>query len=137
MTEQEIDAEVIGERRHLLSLAFRMLGTFAEAEDAVQETYARWYRMPESERNDIDVPRAWLTRVVSRVCLDVLGSARARRERYVGEWLPEPLPDAVEWQSGRGAFAADPADRITLDESVDMALLVILDSMTPAERVAF
>src|SRR5262249_30220618 len=67
-----------------------------------------------------------------------LGSARARRERYVGEWVPEPLPDPGEWASGRpGGIAADPADRVTLDESVSMAFLVVLESMTPAERVAF
>jgi RNA polymerase sigma factor (sigma-70 family) len=126
-----IDAEVIGERRHLVALAFRMLGTIAEAEDAVQETYARWYRMPSAERDAIEVPRAWLTRVASRVCLDVLGSARVRRERYIGPWLPEPVP--------AGAFAAteDPLDRVSLDESVSTALLVVLEAMTPAERVAF
>ncbi|BFO17987.1 hypothetical protein SHKM778_43750 [Streptomyces sp. KM77-8] len=69
--------------------------------------------------------------MTGRICLDLLGSARARRERYVGAWLPEPLPDRTEWQ------AADPADRIVLDESVGMAFLVVLESMTPAERVAF
>jgi RNA polymerase sigma factor (sigma-70 family) len=129
--DDTVDAEVIGERRHLLALAFRMLGTIAEAEDAVQETYARWYRMPPADRDAIEVPRAWLTRVASRVCLDALGSARARRERYVGPWLPEPVPS--------GAFAAteDPLDRVSLDESVSTALLVVLEAMTPAERVAF
>jgi hypothetical protein len=69
-----------------------------------------------------------------------LGSARVRRERYVGEWVPEPLPDADQWTGGRGNAAADradPADRVTLDESVSMAFLVVLESMTPAERVAF
>jgi Sigma-70, region 4 len=75
--------------------------------------------------------------VVSRVCLDLLGSARVRRERYVGEWIPEPLPDAAEWSAGGLGVTADPADRVTLDESVDMAFLVVLDSMTPAERVTF
>ena len=76
--------------------------------------------------------------MASRICLDLLGSARARRERYVGEWIPEPVPEPAEWISGRpGATAADPADRVTLDESVSMAFLVVLESMTPAERVAF
>jgi RNA polymerase sigma-70 factor (ECF subfamily) len=125
-------ADLIGERRHLLSLAFRMLGTVAEAEDAVQETYIRWYRLDQAERDDIAVPRAWLTRVASRICLDMLGTARARRERYVGPWLPEPVPASAFTES-----AADPLDQLTLDESVSTALLVVLEAMTPAERVAF
>ncbi|HXW45992.1 MAG TPA: RNA polymerase sigma factor SigJ [Streptosporangiaceae bacterium] len=131
---------VISERRHLINLAYRLLGSLTEAEDAVQEAYARWYAMSEQERGEIASPGAWLTTVASRICLDVLGSARARRERYVGEWLPEPLPGPAQWASGRPggtADTADPADRVTLDESVSMALLVVLDSMTPAERVAF
>jgi RNA polymerase sigma factor (sigma-70 family) len=125
---------VISERRQLINLAYRLLGSLAEAEDAVQETYARWYAMSRPQREAIESPGAWLTTVASRICLDLLGSARARRERYVGEWIPEPLPDRTEWISGR---PADPADRVTLDESVAMAFLVVLESMTPAERVAF
>ncbi|MER5354469.1 RNA polymerase sigma factor SigJ [Kitasatospora sp. NPDC002551] len=128
---------VLGERRHLTDLAYRMLGSPAEAEDAVQEAYARWYAMPPARREAVASPGAWLTTVVSRVCLDVLGSARVRRERYVGEWLPEPLPDRAEWPGGGPAGSGDPADRITLDESVSMAFLVVLESMTPAERVVF
>jgi RNA polymerase sigma factor (sigma-70 family) len=136
--DDTVDAEVVGERRHLLALAFRMLGTIAEAEDAVQETYARWYRMPPAERDAIEVPRAWLTRVASRVCLDALGSARTRRERYVGPWLPEPVPSGAFGAPVAGAAAsADPLDRVSLDESVSTALLVVLEAMTPAERVAF
>lgn len=78
--------------------------------------------------------------MTSRVCLDLLGSARVRRERYVGVWLPEPLPDRTDWDQAGGADPtglADPADQIVLDESVAMAFLVVLESMTPAERVAF
>ncbi|RDG31426.1 sigma-70 family RNA polymerase sigma factor, partial [Streptomyces corynorhini] len=132
---------VVGERPQLLNLAYRLLGSLAEAEDAVQETYTRWYAMSRPRREAVESPGAWLTTVAGRVCLDMLGSARARRERYVGEWLPEPLPDRTEWLGGRtgGGMAdpPDPADRITLDESVNMAFLVVLESMTPAERVAF
>src|SRR5215472_14176334 len=129
---------IMSERRQLVNLAYRLPGSLAEAEDAVQETYARWYAMSAQQQEAIENPGAWLTKVASRVCLDLLGSARARRERYVGEWLPEPLPGPTEWIGGRaGGATADPADRITLDESVSMAFLVVLDSMTPAERVAF
>jgi RNA polymerase sigma factor (sigma-70 family) len=129
---------IMSERRRLINLAYRLLGSLAEAEDVVQETYARWYAMPRQQQDAIDSPGAWLTTVASRICLDLLGSARARRERYVGEWIPEPLPEQTEWISGRpGGTPADPADRITLDESINMAFLVVLESMTPAERVAF
>lgn len=126
--------EVESERGALLGLCYRMLGTVADAEDAVQETYVRWLRLSDEERTAIRNPGAWLTRVAGRVCLDMLGSARARRERYVGEWLPEPVP-------GDSPLAAsvpvDPVDRVTLDDSVSMALLVLLESLAPAERVAF
>ena len=128
---------VISQRRQLINLAYRLLGSLAEAEDAVQEAYARWYSLPAPQQHAIDSPAAWLTTVASRICLDMLGSARARRERYVGEWLPEPLPGPAEWISGRPGGPADPADRVTLDESVSMAVLVVLDAMTPAQRVAF
>ena len=128
---------IMSERRQLINLAYRLLGSLAEAEDAVQETYARWYAMSRPQQDAIESPGAWLTTVASRICLDLLGSARARRERYVGEWIPEPLPDPAEWISGRpGGTPADPADRVTLDESVTMAFLVVLESMTPAQRVA-
>ncbi|PKW05490.1 RNA polymerase sigma-70 factor, ECF subfamily [Streptomyces sp. 1222.5] len=128
----------VGERRQLVNVAYRLLGSLTEAEDAVQEAYARWYAMSRQQQEAVRSPGAWLTTVAGRVCLDLLGSARVRRERYVGEWIPEPLPDRTEWISGpAGGDGADPADRITLDESVDMAFLVVLESMTPAERVAF
>ncbi|SEH01364.1 RNA polymerase sigma-70 factor, ECF subfamily [Nonomuraea solani] len=126
---------IMSERRHLINLAYRLLGSLADAEDVVQETYARWYAMSRQEQDAIDSPGAWLTKVAGRVCLDLLGSARARRERYVGEWIPEPLPDRTEWADERPG--GDPADRVTLDESINMAFLVVLESMTPAERVAF
>jgi RNA polymerase sigma-70 factor (ECF subfamily) len=128
----EVVTDVLDERRQLINVAYRLLGSLVDAEDAVQETYARWYALPAAEREAVDRPGAWLTTVASRICLDQLRSARVRRERYVGEWLPEPLPDP-----GDDTDPTDPADRITLDESVSMAFLVVLESMTPAERVAF
>ncbi|MFE2088776.1 RNA polymerase sigma factor SigJ [Streptomyces sp. NPDC002596] len=129
---------IMSERRQLIGVAYRLLGSLADAEDVVQETYARWYAMSRQEQEAVNHPGAWLTKVASRICLDLLRSARARRERYVGEWIPEPLPGRPEWIDVRpGDTTADPADRVTLDESVHMAFLVVLDSMTPAERVAF
>ncbi|MGY0002296.1 RNA polymerase sigma factor SigJ [Micromonospora sp. I033] len=129
---------IVSERRRLMNLAYRLLGSLADAEDVVQETYARWYAMSPRQQDAIESPAAWLTTVASRICLDLLGSARARRERYVGEWIPEPLPDRGEWTTGRSdGGTVDPADRVTLDESINMAFLVVLESMTPAERVAF
>jgi RNA polymerase sigma factor (sigma-70 family) len=120
----------MGERRQLINLTYRLLGSLAEAEDVVQESYARWYAMSREQQDAIESPGAWLTTVASRLCLNLLGSARARRETYVGDWIPEPLPEP-------GGTTADPADRVTLDESVSMAFLVVLEAMTPAERVAF
>ena len=135
--EPDADA-IMSERRQLINLTYRLLGSLAEAEDAVQETYARWHALSRQQREAIASPGAWLTTVASRICLNLLGSARARRETYVGEWIPEPLPERTEWiDGGSSGTAVDPADRVTLDESVSMAFLVVLESMTPAERVAF
>ena len=91
----------MSERRQLIGVAYRLLGSVADAEDAVQETYARWYAMSPEQRDAIETPAAWLTKVASRICLDVLGSARVRRESYVGEWVPEPVPGGAEWVNGR------------------------------------
>lgn len=133
MDHEKLD-EVMSERTRLLALGYRMLGTLQEAEDAVQETYLRWYRLSEEERSAIDNPQGWLTRVASRICLDVLKSARARREQYVGPWLPEPMPGDLLTVA---AVPTDPAEQVTLDDTVSTALLLVLESMTPAERVAF
>ncbi|WP_027496913.1 RNA polymerase sigma factor SigJ [Rhodococcus sp. JG-3] len=121
------------ERSRLIGIAYRMLGSYSDAEDAASEALLRWYRLTDAERDEIDVPRAWLTRVVGRICLDLLGSARVRREHYVGQWLPEPVRALAPGDDG----TSDPADRIALHESVGLALLVVLDSLSPAERVAF
>ncbi|MCI4042297.1 RNA polymerase sigma factor SigJ [Streptomyces sp. TRM75563] len=126
---------IAGERGQLINVAYRLLGSLAESEDAVQEAYARWYALPRSRRDEIVSPGAWLTTVTGRICLDVLGSARVRRERYVGAWLPDPLPGPGG--RGQGSDLADLADQIVLDESVTMAFLVVLETMTPAERVSF
>ncbi|MFJ3720477.1 RNA polymerase sigma factor SigJ [Streptomyces sp. NPDC090057] len=139
-TAESGTAGIAAERGQLINVAYRLLGSVTEAEDAVQDAYARWFQLPPSRQEEILSPGAWLTTVTGRICLDLLRSARARRERYVGAWLPEPLPDRTEWDraGGAGAFGpADPADQIVLDESVATAFLVVLDSMTPAERVAF
>lgn len=119
-------------RPALRGLAYRMLGSLSDAEDAVQDAFVRWMRLIDGQRAAIENPSAWMMRVTSRICLDMLGSARARRETYVGPWLPEPVPAHAD-----GNHAADPLDRVTLDDSVSMALQVVLDTLTPAERVAF
>lgn len=130
-------ADVMAERPQLIGLAYRLVGSFTDAEDVVQEAYARWLAMSPQQQGAIRSPGAWLSTVTSRICLDLLDSARVRRERYVGEWLPEPLPDRLQLLSGTGAEACDPVDRVTLDESLSMAFVVLLEAMTPAERVAF
>jgi len=112
-------------RRHLMSLAYRMLGSLAEAEDAVQEAYLRWHA---ADRGAVENPRAYLSRVVTRLCLDQLRSARVRRERYVGPWLPEPVIDEA-------ALAAESASDYAHDLSV--ALMLALERLSPLERAAF
>jgi RNA polymerase sigma-70 factor (ECF subfamily) len=113
--------------RFLLDVAYRLLGSYSEAEDTVQEAFTRLLR---TDLDPIEDLRAWLVVVVSRLCLDQLRSARVRREAYVGPWFPEPLIHSEDGLS-------DPADIVTLDESVRMALLIVLERMSPAERVVF
>ena len=113
----------------LFSIAYRMLGSVMEAEDAVQEAYLRWRRVPEEE---VRSEKAYLSAVVTRLCIDRLRSARARREQYVGPWLPEPLPDE------RAPDVAEAvAEAVALEDSLSMAFLVLLESLTPVERAVF
>lgn len=124
--EEELAAAFEDERPYLRRLAYGTLGSFAEADDVVQEA---WLRLQRADLEPIRDLRGWLTTVVGRLALDALGSARNRRERYVGPWLPEPLVADVA--------AGDPAERVTLDEQVTTALLVVLEALSPAERTAF
>lgn len=112
-------------RRRLRGLAYRMLGSMADAEDAVQDTYVRWH---ETDRNKVSDPRAFLMTTTARICLDMLKSARARREEYVGPWLPEPVLDTA---------ALSPDRQTELAEDLSIALLLTLDRLSPLERAAF
>ncbi|HEV2529694.1 MAG TPA: RNA polymerase sigma factor SigJ [Thermomicrobiales bacterium] len=124
--------------RHLFGVAYRLLGSADDAEDAIQETQIRWQQLPDRDRALIREPLAWQTRVLSRICLDQLGSARARREQYAGIWLPELVPGTLDVlvSDGTAAAARDPADAVTRDESVSSALLLVMEQLSPAERVA-
>ena len=113
--------------RFLLDVAYRLLGSYSDAEDLVQEAFSRLLR---TDLDPIEDVRAWLVVVVSRLCLDQLRSARVKREAYIGPWFPEPLLFSED-------AATDPADVVTMDESVRFALLVVLERMSPAERVVF
>ena len=125
---------IMSERRQLINVAYRLLGSLAEAEDVVQETYARWYAMSRQQQDAIESPGAWLTTVASRICLDLLGSARARRESYVGEWIPEPLPDRTEWISARpdGTFVAGRVTNATATLYAPLSEILMLRSETLA-----
>lgn len=104
----------------LFSIAYRMLGSVADAEDALQETWLRWHRAQE-QGEEIRNLKAWLTTTLSRICLDQLGSARVKREQYVGAWLPEPLAGSTP----------DVADTALDHESLSTAFLVLLESLSP------
>ena len=122
----DLTSTLDAERPALRGLAYRMLGSLSDAEDAVQDAFVRWVRLSDAQRSGIENPGAWMMRVTSRICLDMLGSARARRETYVGPWLPEPVPALTE-----ASRATDPLERVTLDDSVSMALQVVLDTPHP------
>jgi len=118
--------EVFDQNRPLLfSIAYRMMGSVMEAEDAVQEAYLRWQRASEDE---VRSPSAYLAKVVTRLCIDRLRSARVRREQYVGPWLPEPV---------LGEQAQEIGSKAELEDTLSMAFLVLLESLTPVERAVF
>ncbi len=123
MTEEEFDQL----RPSAFAIAYRMLGSVSEAEDIVQEGLLRLHRAREGGER-IESPRAYLSTVVSRLSLDELRSARARREVYVGEWLPEPLVPSAD---------DDPARRLEMSDSLSLAFLVLLESLSPEQRAAF
>jgi RNA polymerase sigma-70 factor (ECF subfamily) len=109
----------------LFSIAYRMLGSVMEAEDVVQEAYLRWRR---ASADEVRSPKSYLSAIVTRLSIDRLRWAKSRREQYVGPWLPEPLPDERRQEVGEAAI---------LDESLSMAFLVLLESLTPTERAVF
>jgi RNA polymerase sigma-70 factor, ECF subfamily len=133
--DTELAREFEAQRPRLVRLAYASTGSLAEAEDCVQEAWLRLQRA--ADRAAIRDLGAWLTTTVSRLALDALSSAKARRERQTGPWLPEPLVEHVGDAGALGGVAGDPAERVTLDESVSMALLVVLETLSPAERTAF
>src|SRR5690349_18630867 len=126
MDDQQFLAEQFEQHRaHLRAVAYRMLGSVTEADDAVQEA---WLRLNRSDATAIDNLAGWLTTVVGRVCIDMLRARRSRREDLVGTWLPEPIVSIED---------SDPEQESLLADSVGLALLVVLETLTPAERLAF
>lgn len=115
--------EFEAERPRLLGLAYRMLGEMHEAEDAVQDAYMRWSA---ADRDLVEVPSAWLAKVVTNLCINRLTSARSRRETYPGPWLPEPV-----------FTAATPLETAELRDTISFALLTLMERLTPAERAVF
>lgn len=124
----EIAAAAEGLRPLMFSIAYRMLGSASEAEDVVQEAYLRFHRT-RVEGTAIESPKAFLTTVTTRLAIDALRSARMRRETYVGVWLPEPI--------AASATAPDPAERAEMRESLSLAFLVLLETLSPVERAVF
>jgi len=124
------NAEIYEPLRPLLfSIAYRMLGTVSDAEDIVQEAFLRYHRAVAARRDGVDSPKAFLSAVTTRLCIDHLRSARVRREAYVGEWLPEPLLTDTA--------APDPAGAAEQADSLSMAFLLLLERLTPVERAVF
>ncbi|TGN63577.1 RNA polymerase sigma-70 factor [Nocardioides eburneiflavus] len=121
-----IEDPFVAHRGLLFTVAYEMLGSAAEAEDVVQETWIRWDGIGADARGEVRDPRAFLVRMVTRKALDQLRASARRREQYVGEWLPEPL-----------LTAPDVADDVALAESVSLAMLTVLETLTPVERAVF
>ncbi|MDH6290081.1 sigma-70 family RNA polymerase sigma factor [Rhodococcus opacus] len=127
MNDNEVLAHRFEESRtHLSAVAYRMLGSISEAEDAVQEG---WLRLSRAETSDVENLRGWLTTVVARVCLDMLRSRKMRSEEPLDVHVPDPIVSELD--------GADPEHEAVLGDSVGLALLVVLDTLTPAERLAF
>lgn len=125
--DEEAKTRIFEEHRSLLhGIAYRMLGTLADAEDVVQDTYLR---LRKSDLKTIRDPRAWLVTTCSRLALDLMKSARVRRESYSGTWLPEPFLETSQ--------AADPAQQLSIDDTVSTALMLALEKLSPAERASF
>ena len=118
---------IIDHRPLLFGIAYRMLGSVADAEDALQDTYLRWHRAI-AGGTEIREPKAWLAKTITRICLDQLGSARTKRETYVGPWLPEPL---------LGSQAPDVAETVADADSLSTAFLLLLETLSPKERAVF
>ncbi|SCG61855.1 RNA polymerase sigma factor SigJ [Micromonospora halophytica] len=132
-------AEFEAERGRLTAVAYRMLGSRSETEDAVQETWLRYATAlgDPAARAEVRHLGGWLTTTCARICLDVLRSARVRRETYPGQWLPEPLVSPLRPAAGADGYAPDPAERAVRRDQVGTALLVVLERLTPEQRVAF
>jgi RNA polymerase sigma-70 factor (ECF subfamily) len=126
VTDEQLTAEFEEQRRHLRAVAYRMLGSVSEADDAVQEA---WLRASTADTSDVEDMRAWLTTVVARVSLNMLRSRRSRREEHFDARMPDPIVDRAD--------GTDPEHEALLAESVGLALLVVLETLNPAERVAF
>ncbi|WP_151772192.1 RNA polymerase sigma factor SigJ [Streptomyces abyssomicinicus] len=125
LTAEDVDRFEVA-RPRLGAIAYRLLGSASDAEDAVQETYLRWHA---ADPERIEVPEAWLTKVLTRLCLNQLTSARARRETYVGQWLPEPLLE--------GDPMLGPAETAEQRESVSYAVLTLMERLSPNERAVY
>ncbi|QGN46612.1 RNA polymerase sigma factor SigJ [Micromonospora sp. WMMD558] len=135
----DLVTEFEAERGRLTAVAYRMLGSRSEAEDAVQETWLRYAAVlaDPAARAEIRQLGAWLTTTCARICLDVLRSARVRREAYPGQWLPEPVVTPLDAPPRSDGFAPDPAERAVRTDQVGTALMVVLERLSPEQRVAF
>ncbi|WP_442934561.1 RNA polymerase sigma factor SigJ [Micromonospora sp. CPCC 205739] len=135
----DVVEEFEAERGRLMAVAYRMLGSRSEAEDAVQETWLRYAGAlsDPAARAEVRHLGGWLTTTCARICLDVLRSARVRRETYPGQWLPEPVVTPLGAAPEPDGFAPDPAERAVRRDQLGTALLVVLERLTPEQRVAF